>query len=198
MSKAPQEYLNEYGLPKTSVNIPMPEDTVKPREISDNRIEKAYYKLYSHIFRDSRIRKIEVNEILAEKIIYEKKGYCVLTEIGCEVKEMKDLYRLYDKNEKVLHRGILKEDTVKIGKYLRNKRLELDITMSQLAKKIGISIIQISDIENGKKVGIKQKVLEAYAKEFNIDLDFLVEKSNEAKLDKLPEMIGEEYSWKGR
>lgn len=87
------------------------------RTISD--IEKAYYTLHLHLLKDSRIKKIEVNKVFAEKLQTENykitKLFCDVNEMTIfgfpiKMKDMIDLYRIYDKNGNLLHRGILAKD----------------------------------------------------------------------------------------
>ena len=60
-----------------------------------------------------------------------------------------------------------------LGEVLRGRRVELDITLRDLAKQLGIAPSYLSDIENDRRVP-SQEVLERLAAELKLKLDELM------------------------
>lgn len=60
-----------------------------------------------------------------------------------------------------------------LGDVLRNKRVELDISLRDLAKKLAIAPSYLSDIENNRRVP-SEDVLERLAAELKLKLDDLM------------------------
>lgn len=62
----------------------------------------------------------------------------------------------------------------KFGEFIRTERLRLGLTCQEFAKKIGISQVQLSNIETGKCLP-RINNLEKYAKGLNIDKNILTD-----------------------
>ena len=61
----------------------------------------------------------------------------------------------------------------KIGEMIRSLRKEKGISLRELAKKVGVSYVNLSYIENGR-VETSKKVLRAISKSLNYDFDKLL------------------------
>ena len=83
-----------------------------------------------------------------------------------------------------------------LGKFVREKRLEKDMSQRELANAAGISNAEISRLESGKRKASSPAVLKAIAKALNVPVEVLLEKSGiieEGKqhIDKALEEIGD-------
>ena len=61
----------------------------------------------------------------------------------------------------------------KLGLFVREKRLSQAMTQQQMAKKIGITVVSLSNLENGKHIGTN--ILRKLASHFNISTRLLRE-----------------------
>jgi transcriptional regulator with XRE-family HTH domain len=64
-----------------------------------------------------------------------------------------------------------------LGKFVREKRLEKDMSQRELANAAGISNAEISRLESGKRKASSPAVLKAIAKALNVPVEVLLEKS---------------------
>jgi len=62
---------------------------------------------------------------------------------------------------------------LKFGELIRKLRKAKDLTLKNLAKKVGVSIVNISHIENGRS-GASRKVIQKLAKALDYDADKLL------------------------
>jgi transcriptional regulator with XRE-family HTH domain len=58
----------------------------------------------------------------------------------------------------------------RLGSFLREKRVERDLTLGQLADEVGVSAMFISDIENGKRIPSSGKAITGLSRFFGIDM----------------------------
>lgn len=65
----------------------------------------------------------------------------------------------------------------KLGQRFKDLRYEQDITQDELAKNLGLSKPQISNLENGKKEPSITE-LKAYSNHFNVPMEYLLDMSN--------------------
>lgn len=61
-----------------------------------------------------------------------------------------------------------------MGEKIRNRRTELGMTQTELAEKVGISRVRLSDIERGVREVIKVSTLVAFSTVLNISIDELL------------------------
>ena len=66
----------------------------------------------------------------------------------------------------------------KFGKLIKKLRYAKGLTLEDLAKKVGVSIVNISHIENGRYVG-SRKVIQKLAKALDYDMDKLLAAADE-------------------
>lgn len=64
-----------------------------------------------------------------------------------------------------------------LGKFVREKRIEKDMSQRELANAAGISNAEISRLESGKRKAASPAVLKAIAKALNVPVEVLLEKS---------------------
>ena len=64
-----------------------------------------------------------------------------------------------------------------LGKFVREKRIEKDMSQRELANAAGISNAEISRLESGKRKASSPAVLKAIAKALNVPVEVLLEKS---------------------
>ena len=64
-----------------------------------------------------------------------------------------------------------------LGKFVREKRIEKDMSQRELANAAGISNAEISRLEAGKRKASSPAVLKAIAKALNVPVEVLLEKS---------------------
>ena len=67
---------------------------------------------------------------------------------------------------------------VKFGELIRKLRKAKNLTLQNLAKKVGVSIVNISHIENGRS-GASRKVIQKLAKALDYDADKLLAAADE-------------------
>ena len=67
---------------------------------------------------------------------------------------------------------------VKFGELIRKLRKAKNLTLQNLAKKVGVSIVNISHIENGRS-GASRKVIQKLAKALDYDMDKLLAAADE-------------------
>ena len=70
----------------------------------------------------------------------------------------------------------------KIGELIRSLRKERGVSLRELAKKVSVSFVNISHIENGK-VETSKKILKQIAEALNYDVDKLYSTSNHISED---------------
>ena len=66
----------------------------------------------------------------------------------------------------------------KFGKLIKKLRGKKGLTLEQLAKKVGVSLVNISHIERGKS-GASRKVIQKLAKALDYDVDILLAAADE-------------------
>ena len=70
------------------------------------------------------------------------------------------------------------------GKYLREIRLENNLTLTQMGAKLGIDSANLSKIENGKR-NFDEKKIVVLAEEFNIDINEIKKEFYSEKIAKI-------------
>lgn len=82
-------------------------------------------------------------------------------------------------------RGVEKMDINKeIGKRIKQKRIENNLTLKELGEKVGVASSTILRYENGKINNIKLPVIESIAKALNVNPSWLVLKSDSPEIHK--------------
>jgi transcriptional regulator with XRE-family HTH domain len=71
---------------------------------------------------------------------------------------------------------------VKIGEFLRLKRLEKRLSQSDIAERVGVSTNYISEIEKGNKTNPSDEIILKLAEVFNLDEDDLFPAFNKLPL----------------
>ena len=80
---------------------------------------------------------------------------------------------------------------IKVGEIIKAKREEMDISLVDFAKQVGISPGYLSQLENGRKTNPNLELIMRIADELDIDLEELlgIEQDNESPAAKVPSLL---------
>lgn len=99
----------------------------------------------------------------------------------------KELNSLKKKKGGGFFEDLNKEEYLRIVNILKNRRINLGLTQSEIAERAGISVSNISGMESGKQV-CSAATLIAYTKAVEIPYSALDDNDNKSSSDILPEL----------